>query len=165
MSDAHIPDVLRQLLMKRLGGNGSDLHDVLANHTDPLISGLAQQFKSASANQINAEAGDIVDETAAEPRSASQPNAQDALRARFETIRTENKRLLEINDLLAAALGACRLCWGDDPECHECGGNGIPGGAVPRQPLFAKYVLPALRRRREERQRTATPVHAVPRGR
>ena len=30
------------------------------------------------------------------------------------------------NDALAAALGACYLCFGDDVLCKECGGRGVP---------------------------------------
>lgn len=32
---------------------------------------------------------------------------------------------------LAAALGACGLCWGDDPACPGCRGRGRPGMVRP----------------------------------
>jgi hypothetical protein len=43
---------------------------------------------------------------------------------------------------LAAAFGACGLCWGDDAHCPSCRGRGKPGRFAPdqelRQRLFAK---------------------------
>lgn len=50
------------------------------------------------------------------------------------------------NDALAAALGACYLCFGDDPVCPECGGNGVPGSLQPEAAAFRQYVTPAIRR-------------------
>jgi hypothetical protein len=158
MTETPIAEMLRQLLAKRLGGNGADLNAILANH-------FAQQLGAAPVSEIDGEAVEIAtDETTDEPlqRASGSP---DALRERLAKVRAENKRLVEINDTLAGALGACPLCWGDDPDCGECGGNGVPGSAPPRQALFAKYVLPALRRRKEERQGAATPGSVASKGR
>jgi len=49
---------------------------------------------------------------------------------------------------LAAALGGCEQCFGEDLLCEGCSGCGVPGWAVPHPGLFKKYVLPALRRAR-----------------
>ncbi|MGZ3183106.1 MAG: hypothetical protein ACXU8N_11760 [Telluria sp.] len=49
---------------------------------------------------------------------------------------------------LAAALGACPLCFGSDPACLECGGRGQPGALAPEPAAFRTHVLPALRRAR-----------------
>lgn len=51
----------------------------------------------------------------------------------------------ELLDELAGGLGAC-LCWGEDPACPTCSGDGCPGWAVPDEELYREYVLPALRR-------------------
>jgi hypothetical protein len=49
----------------------------------------------------------------------------------------------ERNRLLARALGACE-CWGEQPECKMCYGQGGPGWALPHKPLFDRLVRPAL---------------------
>ncbi|NUU18716.1 hypothetical protein HP550_15790 [Cellulomonas humilata] len=58
---------------------------------------------------------------------------------------------------LAAALGAC-LCWGEDPECRTCEGDGFPGWADPDEELYREYVLPVLRRRKASAQAAAAAV-------
>jgi hypothetical protein len=67
------------------------------------------------------------------------------------------------NDALAAALGACYLCFGDDPLCEECGGRGVSGSLAPQPAAFRKYVLPAVRRARAIEVGRGGP--APPRGR
>jgi hypothetical protein len=54
--------------------------------------------------------------------------------------------LREVNDTLAAALGACPTCWGGDEECSECEGYGHPGSSRPDPALFQQLVVPAVRR-------------------
>ena len=39
---------------------------------------------------------------------------------------------------LAAALGACGLCWGDDPACRGCHGRGRPGMVRPDPEMRAQ---------------------------
>ncbi|MBN8500728.1 MAG: hypothetical protein J0M19_06220 [Sphingomonadales bacterium] len=39
---------------------------------------------------------------------------------------------------LAAALGACGLCWGDDPACLGCRGRGKPGMIRPDMEMRAE---------------------------
>jgi hypothetical protein len=52
--------------------------------------------------------------------------------------------LAERDLALAEALGACD-CWGQDPRCHICEGEGGPGWILPDRRLFATYVQPAIR--------------------
>jgi hypothetical protein len=60
----------------------------------------------------------------------------------------ELEDLRERNDSLAAALGACYLCWGEDPGCEFCAGAGTPGSNAPDEILLSHYVTPAIRRLR-----------------
>lgn len=71
----------------------------------------------------------------------------DALYAELEALRTRN-------DTLAAALGACYLCFGEDPTCSECRGNGRPGALPPAPKPYRRYVAPAVARVREIRSWT-----------
>lgn len=51
---------------------------------------------------------------------------------------------LEVNDLLAGAVGACPECWGEEPDCKQCHGRGHPGTLAIDRTSFESIVLPAL---------------------
>jgi hypothetical protein len=94
--------------------------------------------------------------------------SRDAEAAELAQLRTENGRLKELNrtllahsDFLAAAVGACPECWGEDAECRECGGQGGPGAYVPERICFEEIVRPVLDRMRQRlaaRRRRAQPA-------
>ena len=52
--------------------------------------------------------------------------------------------LQKLNNSLSRGLGSCPKCWGDDPHCENCAGNGAPGWQKINKKLFNIYVLPAL---------------------
>lgn len=74
------------------------------------------------------------------------------LGGQVKKLRAELDQLREVNDALAAALGACYLCWGKDPGCPVCHGTGRPGTAIPDKQLFARFVAPVLRTLREQKE-------------
>ncbi len=47
---------------------------------------------------------------------------------------------------LAAALGACPDCWGQDGRCRMCRGQGRPGAVMPDLERFRALVAPAVAR-------------------
>lgn len=63
----------------------------------------------------------------------------------IKTLTLELRDLQERNDSLAAALGACYLCWGENPTCSHCRGRGRPGYVTPDKELFIEWVAPAVR--------------------
>ena len=63
-----------------------------------------------------------------------------------ERVLRELADLREVNDTLAAALGACRVCWGGDGTCTTCQGRGGSGSRLPDPELFKRLVAPAVRR-------------------
>lgn len=65
---------------------------------------------------------------------------------RLQAIEAELRDLREANDTMAAALGACHLCWGGNEECTNCHGEGHAGYMPPDPVLFNQLVLPAVRR-------------------
>lgn len=133
------------------------LQEMLAGHPDPTVRMLAEMW---SRRQEEAETAEAAEEE--EPRPLvdpldvdalglpGQPDAR-ALGRRVEHLELELERLQEINDTLAAALGACEVCWGDDPDCEACRGRGGPGSLPPDRDLFQRLVMPAVRRLRESR--------------
>lgn len=56
---------------------------------------------------------------------------------------------------LAAALGACPVCFGGDLLCDTCHGAGTPGARAPDPIEFNRYVAPAIARVREALRRAA----------
>ena len=71
----------------------------------------------------------------------------DSLYAELETLRSRN-------DVLAEALGACYLCFGEDPICPECNGRGVPGSLLPNGITFRQYVIPAVKRIKASQTKT-----------
>jgi hypothetical protein len=73
-----------------------------------------------------------------------------AAEARIDTMKRQARRLLSsyrnaterLADL-AAALGACGLCWGEDGSCPSCRGRGRPGMVRPDLELRARLFGPA----------------------
>lgn len=86
-----------------------------------------------------ADDGDV----ASAPRGAREGRGLRRLRRELEGLR-------EVNDTLAAALGACACCWGGDEDCEACDGRGKAGSMPPDAELFAELVLPAVRRMRAD---------------
>ncbi len=56
-------------------------------------------------------------------------------------------QFIKLNNSLAGALGSCSNCWGEDPECSQCAGNGSPGWRSINRRLFNIFVLPVLERK------------------
>jgi hypothetical protein len=88
-----------------------------------------------------------------EPPLNSSPAVLE-LRQQAESMFAELSQLRERNDVLAWALGACGLCWGEDEQCRACRGRGRPGFAIPDRQKFAQYVLPAARMLQVKRKKT-----------
>jgi hypothetical protein len=76
----------------------------------------------------------------------------DNLYAEVETLRARSVEL-------AAALGACYVCFGTDLLCPRCGGRGRPGSRPPKPEAYRAYVVPAVMRVRRltEAQRRDDP--------
>jgi hypothetical protein len=87
----------------------------------------AQEETAEDESEEDAAASHVIDETVRQVYSEL-----DALRTRSQAF--------------AAAVGACPVCFGEDPLCSECGGRGTPGRRPPDPDAFRQYVLPALRR-------------------
>jgi hypothetical protein len=78
-------------------------------------------------------------------------SVRDARRLRTELDRAQGelRQLRDQTRRLAAALGACHACWGEDSGCADCQGCGRPGRSGPDEILFAEMVMPAVRLMRQ----------------
>ena len=114
-------------------------------NSNPMASLLATQFAERRARAAAAPEPTIID-----------------MSPRLGELESEVAALRDQADTLAAALGACSLCWGHDPRCRACRGRGSPGFAVPDEDAFNELVLPAVRTMRRQvtspRSHTAAPV-------
>jgi hypothetical protein len=73
------------------------------------------------------------------------------LREKMNALLTELEQHRQRNDTLAAAVGACCLCWGQNVDCRSCRGRGGPGFCIPDESLFEEFVLPAIRTLRAQK--------------
>ncbi|MGG6270335.1 hypothetical protein ACQ4M3_36370 [Leptolyngbya sp. AN03gr2] len=142
---------MNQVLMNLLLGQGgqSSVEELLNENgdLDPMTRMLVSQAFSNNESEENEDELDPEDND-----RQSRRRTVDRLRARFErmqrTIEEMQWQLEELetqNDQLAAALGACYLCWGQDADCPECRGRGKPGSILPERSMFRKWILPAVR--------------------
>jgi hypothetical protein len=62
--------------------------------------------------------------------------------------RTRSKRDEEVVTIrrIAAIVGACQRCLGDDASCAECAGKGRPGYSPPDKTALLEWSTPPLRR-------------------
>lgn len=89
----------------------------------------------------------------------SRDTELETLRARVDALTAVNASLRQGLRAVAAAIGACPRCLGDDDDCMACGGDGVPGMRRPDRDAFARYVIPAVRRARPQ---TASGASAAP---
>lgn len=68
------------------------------------------------------------------------------------SVEQELSDLRQVNDTVAAALGACPFCWGGDSECDVCEGRGSTGSVEPDPALFQELVAPAVERTRTSKR-------------
>jgi hypothetical protein len=172
-------ELLMQMITARAGGNPA-LADMLARmrSSDPnsrlnIEELLAQQAKTnpmaamfakhmaeqkaiASAREnlpvIDVEASEV-DAEVEEIQEQGENSAAELseLRQYMKGMFAEIKLLRERNDALAAAVGACCLCWGQNLECRSCRGRGGPGFCMPDESLFEEFVLPAIQTLRAQK--------------
>jgi hypothetical protein len=145
--------------MRSAPGDGAqaispELLSQLAAGGNPMYGLLAKHFAQAQARpvviDVESESVSSYDTPAEEPHGEAPDPAMSELRAHTENMFAELSQLRERMDELAAALGACCLCWGRDRQCRNCRGRGGPGFSNPDQALFEELVLPAIRNMRAQ---------------
>ncbi len=145
-------DLTQTLLLQALGkqpAEGQSIPDLAGdpdNRTNLLMQFLAQrQAELAKQAEEEEEISQKENQVAAEIEQ-ERNRLLSELREKSEQMFQELEVLRTRNDQLASSLGACYLCWGEDPGCQVCGGRGKPGYYVPNRGLFEAFFLPAARR-------------------
>jgi hypothetical protein len=163
-SDSSVAQVLARLNVSSGSNPIPDPQQLFAQFGggNPLLSALGKHFTEIQSNGSGHTTGSIIDvEPQAENEEAidrsnelsekASTDAVNELREDVKVLSAELKALRDRNDLLAATLGACCLCWGQDPECRFCRGRGRPGFTLPDEAHIGEFVLPAIQRLRAER--------------
>jgi hypothetical protein len=148
------PDLSALLGMFAGGAGGVDPMGLLRSQLgsmagdNPALSALMQMMQARSGP--GPAGGEIEDARLVEPDDELVAQADlEELLAQSRIVEAEVQALRARNDVLAAALGACHLCWGEDFGCGSCRGRGSPGARRPEPVSFRRYVTPALRRLQE----------------
>ncbi len=116
--------------------NANNIQDLMGQMgiQDPKMQ-LIANFLAKNQSQAGQDTEDIDNKYSEEMEKLIQQN---------EILKTENEELYLRNDQLAAALGACPDCWGEDRKCENCQGNGFPGSCLPDKNLFKRIVKPVI---------------------
>ena len=137
-------DPMMGLLLQRLAAPAEES----GGPADPSLS-LLSGFLEQRQRQLEEE---LQREEAEEQQRREEDRVADARRDLVQTARAqiaalagELERLQARVDALAAALGSCSECWGEDESCRWCRGRGSPGFMPPEPQEFARLVVPAVR--------------------
>ncbi len=146
--------------LSALAGLGGDPQAAMARmmteltQSNPQLAMLAQLMQTRNAAPVE-EDDDEPDARDAEIAELTERLAQ--TQERLDAARQQGSRLLKAHREaterladLAAALGACGRCWGEDSTCRYCRGRGLPGMVRPDPELRARLFPPPARRCTEE---------------
>lgn len=144
-----MPEDVTSTLMQGLD-SGLSLQDVLLSQidtSDPTMALVARMIAGRSAESGSDQETKPAEETdeLSKQRLQSLSKAVRQLRRNYDSLQIEVEELQLRNDTIAAAVGACYLCWGEYPMCEVCSGQGKPGYLPIHAQAFAEFVLPAIR--------------------
>lgn len=134
------------LLSPALAGSGASLQELLLSQldtSDPTTALLVQMM--ANQSQDTEKSTDDEDEESPKQQLKKLSSSFRQFRRKYEKLQEEVKEFQLRNDTLAAALGACYLCWGEYAECDICQGHGSVGYFPVEMQAFTEMVLPAVR--------------------
>ncbi|MEZ5039699.1 MAG: hypothetical protein R2828_07395 [Saprospiraceae bacterium] len=63
------------------------------------------------------------------------------LLSEYKALQQKHNKIVRLNAYAASALGACE-CWGIDPDCSDCHGNGSPGNLEIEEQKFNHLIQP-----------------------
>jgi hypothetical protein len=160
--NAAVMELLARMNSPADANGGINLEDLLAQQatTNPMAAMLAKHLAEQKVRAASEEAR-VIDVEATHETGELQPESGvpgedpattlNELREKMDGLLAEIESLQQRNDMFAAAVGACCLCWGQKIDCRSCRGRGGPGFCIPDESLFEEFVLPAVRTLRAQR--------------
>lgn len=123
------PQAMMSNLMEQMGQN------------DPAMMMMMQMMQNQQST------GDDEDEVQTakelEVRLSETERELGIVRAEAKKLLAAHRGAIERLGDLSAALGACGICWGDDPDCAGCHGRGHIGMIRPDLQIRARLLGPA----------------------
>ena len=114
--------------------------------SNPQLAMLAQMIQARSTPPLPESGESTSEEIAALATDLAET------RARLEATQRQARKLVAAHKIaterladLAAALGACGLCWGEDDGCPSCRGRGRVGMVRPDLEMRARLLGPPRR--------------------
>ncbi len=145
-------DVLMQMLAggRAPGMSAANIPEMLATlaarnpQMAPIVQQLQERFAQQSAGpaEVPMEEPEIM-----EPARTSR--RQEELKRVAKRMFVELQAWRARSEMLAEALGACHLCWGEDEGCSYCSGEGCIGTYVIKAQVFEDVVGPAMQQVRQ----------------
>jgi hypothetical protein len=128
--------------------NLSDLLETLAQR-DPRMATLVQQLQVRLAAKESSPDPVVEDVPIISPEPEIMQPVRHAARGQklkrlASTLLAELRAVRARNDMLADVLGACHLCWGEDPTCVYCEGDGRIGAYLINPKVFEDVIGPAM---------------------
>ncbi len=122
---------MMSLLMEQLGQN------------DPAMAMMVQmmQHQQQAADEVREDPVAVSKEL--EVRLSDTEHELSEVRAEAKKLLAAHRKAVERLADLSAALGACGLCWGDDPDCAGCHGRGHVGMIRPDPEIRVRLLGPA----------------------
>ncbi len=143
MADDSYPALLQEML--GVTGEKPSMQSLLARvgETNPRLAPVVNYLARRQAERQEQQANEATEITVEEV--TNQRESLEKLKSTIKRLYDELQMLRGRNDALAAALGACYLCWGDDPTCPFCSGIGVPAWRPVDDAFFEQWILPAAR--------------------
>jgi hypothetical protein len=126
--------------------SGSDPQKVMMSLLGQAANQPGADMLLKMVGETGADGSEALREEIREEIREEQAEALDALEAAGAQLLAENRDLQRRLDGLAAAIGACPACFGEDLLCGTCQGAGVPGSRLPQAAEFHNYVRPAVDR-------------------
>lgn len=130
------------------------------NFLEPVLNGIKihdfcvarptkKEVEKKTRKKDQKEQGEIIRRLKIQNKKLLQQVAALKLKAKQDHIETtiiasKASYMKKLNHSLSEALGSCSICWGEDPHCTNCSGDGISGWRNVSKRMFNVYVLPCL---------------------
>lgn len=110
------------------------------NENAPQID-MLMKFLGGGAKDEEARREELREEVRAEQEAAVAELSETA-----QKLFDEREQVRARLEMLAAAIGACPACFGENLLCDTCHGAGRPGARAPTLQEFRTFILPAVER-------------------